>query len=385
VKLHWRFLYRLGKPDTPGVVLRRVLSMLDPDPLVEVWLLGADPQRLLRAYPDLAPLRREDGTFASLDSRFQEWTPDTPLVPISATTLLGVVDGIPRRFPFTFATFYVPEVSWASVDPPPRAGTTPGPWPAKFPEACRVPIPGILLVSRRSPSRREVFLEATLPAATPEATDSTVRPVSDDIQQRLQTFGRMAPPELQVELEPHEIPTQAQGDQARALAASWNAGLPVLLARARHALPEVPSPTMGAGGLTTSNKPALVAAFRPRGWRYESSGSGAGAFLFSKRSPGGHRLTIFFDVGSWSRQCSGFINVSGPGWTSSFALACATGPRGQHYAIADDETWARAVENAAFVVDQLELTALPALEAIYPPSPPWFMPSPGHRRAVSSS
>jgi hypothetical protein len=372
MRLFLQHIYHLGKADTTGAVFRRVLATLDPEPLVEFSFMEGPIDRAIKKFPELSKLRVSVQRIENLDARFADAVPGTSVVRCSSDTLAAIADGIPKRLPFHYATFYFPEVSWIGTrlpDPMPEPSTNG--WSSQFPHLRGPPVTGILLTSHWGSSRRDVQVRATVPVAVPEVNSPGGPSLPRDITLRLGAFGSFKPPVLQVQLDASEADAES-ARRSDSLVAAWKAALPALIERLPHALPPSPEGLPRASGLTAPHKPALVRVFRPRGWRYAAHESGAGTFVLSKLSAAGNHLCLMLDVGSWSHHCTCKLAVSGLGWRNVFPVEFAPGPRAHQYPVMNEEAWAKIVENIAFVVDHLERTALAEVEAQHPPAPRWL-------------
>lgn len=142
-------------------------------------------------------------------------------------------------------------------------------------------------------------------------------------------------------------------------------GLPYDLPPALEAM----AAARGAGGPL---KPALVAAFSPRG--YDCRG-GSGLFSLRRRTPTNHIIDIELDVGTWSRSVTFMFSVRGPGYNASLmppvTARDASHPHRQ-YPIGDTANWERIVANIAAIADELERTFVVEVTSVVDPAPAWF-------------
>ena len=157
------------------------------------------------------------------------------------------------------------------------------------------------------------------------------------------------------------------------IVAKYRSGMKALVERIGlpHDLPpanEVRFASLGASGPL---KPSLVDAFTRRG--YDCRG-GSGTFTLRRRTSGNHVIDVELDVGTWSRSLTFMFHVRGPGFNATlFPPVTARDAAGQ-YPIGDTASWERIVANVATIVDELERTFVPEIEAAAGPAPAWFEP-----------
>jgi hypothetical protein len=117
-------------------------------------------------------------------------------------------------------------------------------------------------------------------------------------------------------------------------------------------------------------KPTLVAAFTPRGYNCRG---GHGTFTLRRRTAANHVVDVELDVGTWSRSLTAMFTIHGPGFNATLTLPVTLRGGGQ-YPIGDTANWERIVANLGAVVDELERTFVPEIEAAVDPAPAWFEP-----------
>ena len=282
--------------------------------------------------------------------------------------LAEIADGIPRRFPFHYATFLFEGFPVHGISPPPASGRA---WPDFAPALRGDAVPGVLLTSQWWTTRRQIALSATVPVDAPKQHDLKVPAPSTDVLGRLKLLGNAKKDAPLVGL----IADETMRPDTTILAetcARWDRALPATLANLNlpHSLPDEPPQYQGSG-ITSPHKDELVSVLKPRAYRANPAGSGHGIYLLTKTTNRGNRLNLCVDVGSWSHLFSAFLELKGLGWRTAFHLAVSP-TRIQQYPISSQEMWRQVVENLAVVVDRAEATAVADVEALVPPAPAWF-------------
>jgi len=133
-----------------------------------------------------------------------------------------------------------------------------------------------------------------------------------------------------------------------------------------HALPDIDVALRTVAGPAGPLKPALVNAFAPRG--YDCRGE-TGMFTLRRRTSGNHVVALVVDVGTWSRMVTPLFTVRGPNFEATVPIP--VGGRGQ-YPIGDTTQWEAIVANLSVIVDELDRTFVPEIEAAAGPAPDWF-------------
>lgn len=138
------------------------------------------------------------------------------------------------------------------------------------------------------------------------------------------------------------------------------------------ALPEPPIPFVER---PPPLKADLVSAFKPRGYKYDASRSGHGEYVLVKRTARGHGVEVCFDVGPMTHGVSVSWFVHGPGWGANFDVPVSSGKHASdRYPVDSLATWVKIVANAGAVIDHLEATMLPKIEARVDRAPRWWRP-----------
>jgi hypothetical protein len=126
--------------------------------------------------------------------------------------------------------------------------------------------------------------------------------------------------------------------------------------------------SLGASGPL---KPALVEAFKPRG--YDCRG-GSGMFTLRRRTATNHIVDVELDVGTWSRSVTFMYSVRGPGFNATLMPPVSARDASRQYPIGDTANWQQIVANIAAIVDELDRTFVADVEAAVDPAPEWFEP-----------
>ena len=347
MRLRVQHEWHVGKKDTLGVLLRRVLDAATNAGLgaPAIGLLAGECligttsaiARVLKRFPELADLRTKAP---------QPGKPDADVLTVkcgapSALTqdlLLAVADGVPR--------------SWALG----QVGVTLH-W-QEFGQMEGVPT-GVQFVDNWWVNGRMRSLSAVmLVEADPGAPDIVL---PERVAAMLRALGK-----------PARV-GQQQVAEAGAAARAKPPGLDELFARHRAAmvaridtLPHVLA-IDARNAPAGPKKPALEAAFAPMGYAVRGE---TGAFTLSRRTPGNLVVEVDVDVGTWSNRYMGVMKVYAPAWTVSMKLLLAHGS--EQVPIGGPEGWQRIVDNLAAQVTPLDREFVPEVEALLGPAPAWF-------------
>lgn len=373
--------FRVDRKERLGEQLRRLGALVGPNvALSDVVLVdsaGARTSavdRAIAAHPQLANFVQEGSMIGGLAISIRSIKAGPGALAVGE--LAGVLDGVPRRFPFASvsATLHVsafgpaglaiPHVESAGIESllqsggPAQVGLTMR--DAALPSGRRRALELVLLLEIADgakpvdPPELADLLAALgkasgrkVCAVEPMATAEAAPPVPS-------TFARVAAP-------PADEIAEIEARYRREIAALVNDVAPNRLAppnqAVRHAQGEL--------------KPTLVAMFKSRGYSCKKS---SGEFLLRKRTPAGHGLAVSLDVGTWSRSLSARLRVELPGRTISVRLPPGPDIDAMQYPIGDTAQWQTIVENLAAVIDRLEATFVAEVGAVASPAPAWFTP-----------
>jgi hypothetical protein len=301
--------------------------------------------------------------FAALANFPPPWTehnPEEPQGSLSTETLLEILDGMPRSFPFLSAAVTIDGVDWDGTG----SGLAAGPAPDEHPPAPgfgRYLFPSITL----SDNTRRNF-EAVI-----EVSVDRPRP-ADSVVEKLIAIGRIASERRRVRYDGVELAEFLERRQrALAFVESFKAGLSDWLA-AHVSLPADLPPAIGSASEEPfSVKPALLAAVGPLGYRYVAIQSGEGMSVLEKRTPARHRLQLAVDRGSWSRRLTCTFSFSAIETHHALELPVHVGQTVHGYPVEGQATVDAAVANWAAMLPAIERDFVGALTAIYRADPPW--------------
>jgi hypothetical protein len=117
---------------------------------------------------------------------------------------------------------------------------------------------------------------------------------------------------------------------------------------------------------------AIVGAFKADGWK-KSTAKGAGTHRLYKDTPGGRRLFMNFDTGSWLRQVTGFMTLASEAGVFRVILQGDPKVGGQHLA-PNPEVFGNILENLTVLVRKLEQDWVPRIESALGPVPEGYRP-----------
>lgn len=376
-----RIDYRLPKLSSPRPLLDRVIGALQRNDIVvppphihfeQSPHIGTSAiERATRRFPELSPLvgtyRDGNGTERAVISSVG--SPST----LSWPTALALADGVPRRFPFNQAAFFVAPIHWSSQAAPPTLPT--GPHVGAVVEAL-YSTPSITVNSDWWISKRQYSMRAVVSTPT-HLEGPTLPPPPPNVSAALAELGSVRQEELVPTLEPAE---QEQIDRADPLASKIMAGYDASTDEIASTLPFphlLPHP-LNTFSLTDYEacgtlKTSLIQAYRVLGYHYESRDSGQGVFILRKRTALHHSLEVHVDVGSYSKHASFLLCLDGPGWRARALVPVnCHAAHSLGYPIVNAGIWRRIVENSVVAVRYLESSFVSEIEALYPAAPAWY-------------
>src|SRR4029453_17291599 len=103
-----------------------------------------------------------------------------------------------------------------------------------------------------------------------------------------------------------------------------------------HDLPPAGEARRESLGASGPLKPALVDAFKPRG--YDCRG-GSGMFTLRRRTATNHIVDVELDVGTWSRSVTFMYSVRGPGFNATLMPPVTARDASKQYPIGDTANW----------------------------------------------
>jgi hypothetical protein len=157
------------------------------------------------------------------------------------------------------------------------------------------------------------------------------------------------------------------------IVARYRSGLRALVERSGlpYDLPAANDARLTSRGAGGPLKPALVDAFKSRG--FDCRGE-SGTFTLRRRTATNHVVELDLDVGTWSRSLTFMFHVRGPGFNATLIPSVTTRDAPAQYPIGDTANWTQIVANMGAIVDELERTFVPEIEAAAGPAPAWFDP-----------
>ena len=323
-------------------------------------------ERAIKKHPHLARFERNDAPLPSPGiPPIRRLTNGDPSTPFPMTDILALADGVPRSLPFNAVSLIFGHADFGRVAlaqglAPPAGIAIGDSWwingrnrslmafyavegdanSKKLPEppaAIRA-----ILAGFGKPKRTAQFVAPTV-AVSPAPTDSG---------------GPLVPTEIEL-----VIP----------IIKKYKSGMKAFIERIGlpHDLPPASEARLTSRGATGPLKPTLVEAFKPRG--YDCRG-GSGTFTLRRRTATNHIVEVEMDVGTWSRSLTLTFSVCGPGFNATLMPPVTARDDARQYPIGDTANWERIVANIGAIVDELERTFVPEIEAAVGAAPEWFEP-----------
>jgi hypothetical protein len=337
-------VWRIPRGETPSTLLRRLLPAATDLGPPSVGLLATESlapgkvspvARALKKLPELESLATQmttPGTLVTVRALSTDTQPDRD--PLSIDLLLGLLDGVPRSFPFENVAV---QLRWS------------------MPEPVVLHLNDMWWINGR---RRSLSLVWT---AMAEAASKAAPEPMPPVAALLSLLGKPK----SMTRKPAAGSIAAPSPELSAIVQRHRVGLPARVAEL--ALPHVLDP--GIGEAAGPMKPLLVETFAPRG--FDCRG-GSGLFVLRRRTRSNNVVELHLDVGTWSHSFTGFLCVHVPGWRASLPLL--VGGDGRQVAIRGAAGWARLVENLALLVDDLQSGFVAEIEAVAGVAPAWFEP-----------
>jgi hypothetical protein len=369
--------YSVQKKQALGQLVRTVLAAFDAagaTPAIGVLFsdspLGDSTRvidRAVKRFPELQPMATSTAAMPGLPVRAVLSNIDAggdvrADLPLARETLLAIADGVPRSFPFHTAAIHFRDPSFGDAGVPtiptaPALGVKSG-----------IRLTDDWWVNGRSRSCAAiVILEAEDAARALPAPPGPAGSVVAALGKPKKTSQMVIPG-----LSPAAAVPAAASD-VTAIVAEYRKSMLQMMERLNlpHDLPpllEVLGTVEPSGPL----KPTLVAAFKPRG--YDCKG-GSGTFSLTRRTTSNLTVELALDVGTWSRMVTPIYHVSGPGFQATLPLRVSLrAADAMQYPIGGPDRWRQIVENLAAIVDELDRSFVPRIEAAAGPAPAWFEP-----------
>jgi hypothetical protein len=316
-------------------------------------------ERAIKKYPHLAPLERNDAPLQGAGiPPIRRLTNGDAANPFPIADILALADGVPRSLPFNVVNVHFGHHDFGKAIFPmglaPQTGIaiSDGWWVngrmrglsafyavEAAATSKKLPDPpaaiGAILAGLGKPKRTAQFVAPVVNAAAPSV--------------------------------PHEITLISP------IVSKYRSDMMALIARIGlpHDLPPAAEARLSSRGAGGPLKPALVEAFKPRGYTCRGE---SGVFTLRRRTAANHVVEMELDVGTWSRSLTLMFHVRGPGFNATLVPpVTARGPAPQ-YPIGDTANWEQIVANIAVIADELERTFVADIEAAVGPAPEWFEP-----------
>lgn len=367
--------FKADRKEPLGTLIRRVADAFQQNGLTpEITASFSDGAagttsavaRALKKHPHLARFERSDAPPRGVPFPAIRRLSGDPPNTFELADVLLLADGVPRSLPFNAVIVHFGHEDFGrSSGFPPRLAPQPGiaigdNWWVNGrtrslsafyivegdAKAAKLPPPppaiGAILASFGKPRRSKQFVPP-LAVAPPGAPLETAGPVSSGI-------AAVAP-----------------------IVAKYRSSLKAMIERIGlpNDLPPAADVLVAHIGARGPLKPVLVEVFAGRG--YDCRGE-SGIFTLRRRTATNLVIDIELDVGTWSRSLTWMFHVRGPGFNATLVPPVTTRDEARQYPIGDSANWTRIVENMAAVVDELERTFVPEIEAAVPPTPAWFEP-----------
>jgi hypothetical protein len=325
---------------------------------------GQAVDRALKRYPEME-------RFLALDP-IMPGTSDSRLLTnfktgeqVDLTTLLAILAGVPRSFPFpsVWLHFHAQPFGERLIGLPRFGNSLPGVW-----------------VTDNSWITGRQRAHSVYTAVDVEQDDKKLPSNPEPVDKLIKAFGKIKRTD--------QVPIRAPGggivgcippeniEAANAIVVDYRARLTELVERAGmpHDLPPAADIRLQSAGVVAGpRKPALDAAFKPMGY---SCRGGSGQFHLTRRSAGNLTIQLYLDVGTWSHSVTAIFMILGAGFKASLSI-----PVGPHagavaqYPIGDAAQWQKIVENLAAMVRELDRSFVPEIEQAAGPSPAWYQPA----------
>ena len=330
-------------------------------------------ERAIKKHPHLASLERNDAPLLGAGIPIvRRLTNGDPSTPFPMADILALADGVPRSLPFNAVNMHFGHADFGRAIFPvglsPRTGIAIGDgwWVngrlrslsafyAVEGDATskKLPNPPIavatILAGLGKPKRTAQFVSPVDPGAPTASADQPAA-------------GSLSAAAL-----PKEIAL------IMPIITRYRTGMKALIERIGlpHDLPPAADARLISRGASGPLKPTLVEAFEPRGY---SCRGGSGTFTLRRRTAAHHVVGMELDVGTWSRSLTVMFQVYGPGFTATLMPPVTARDDARQYPIGDSDNWKLIVANLAAIVDELDRTFVPEIEAAVGPAPEWFEP-----------
>jgi hypothetical protein len=325
--------------------------------------------RAIKKHPHLARFERNDPPISGAGlPPIRRLTNGDPSNVFPMADLLVLADGVPRSLPFHAVSLHFAHADFGrgagfppGLAPPTGITITDGWWVngrtrslSAFYSLQADP------ASKKLPSPRGAIGEVLAGLGKPKRTAQFVAPGRTD-----------APSSPAIESGAPSVPREIA--LIGPIVANYRVNLKTIIERIvlPYDLPPAGEASLAARGASGPLKPTLVEAFSPRG--FDCRG-GSGTFNLRRRTAANHVVDVELDVGTWSRSLTFMFHVHGPGFNATLMPPVTKSDAVRQYPIGDTASWQKIVANVAAIVDELERTFVPEIEAAVGPAPEWFDP-----------
>jgi hypothetical protein len=371
--------FNAGRKEPLGDLVRRVAAQferagLHPD-IVATFsdspggIRTSAVARAIKKHPHLARFERNDPPISGAGiPPIRRLTNGGPSNVFPMVDLLALADGVPRSLPFHAVSLHFAHADFGrgagfppGLAPPTGITITDGWWVngrtrslSAFYSLEADP------ASKKLPAPRGAIGEVLAGLGKPKRTAQFVAPGS--------TEGPSSPA---IDSSAPSVPREIA--LIRPIVAKYRANLKTTIERMAlpYDLPPARDARLAARGASGPLKPTLVEAFSPRG--FDCRG-GSGTFNLRRRTAANHVVDVELDVGTWSRSLTFMFHVHGPGFNATLMPPVTKGDAVRQYPIGDTASWQKIVANVGAIVDELERTFVPEIEAAVGPAPEWFDP-----------
>ena len=363
--------FKADRKEPLGALVRRIAALFEASGLPPEITAGFSDgpagirstsavERALRKYPHLAHLERNDApSLGNLPPVRRLTNLDSP-APFPLPDVLALADGVPRSLPFHAVHVNFGHAGFGEI---------------VFP-AGLAPSPGIAVgdgwwVNGRIRSLTAFYaVEGETRAKTLPDPPPAVGAILAGLGKPKSTAQFAAPQALAASPAP-ALPREIA--IVNPILVKYRNTLTAIVQRIGlpYDLPPAGEARRASLGASGPLKPALVDAFKPRG--YDCRG-GSGMFTLRRRTVTNHIVDIELDVGTWSRCVTFMFSVRGPGFNATLMPPITARDASRQYPIGDAANWEKIVANIATIVDDLERTFVAEILAAVDPAPAWFEP-----------
>jgi hypothetical protein len=325
-------------------------------------------ERAIKKYPHIAGLERNDAPRLRVDlPPIRRLTNIDSPSSFALTDVIALADGLPRSLPFHAVHVNFGHAAFGQVVFPAGLAPTPG-----------IAVDDGWWVNGRNRSLMAFYSVEGEAAAKklpdPPAAVAAILAGLGKPKRKAQFVAPevlASPPERPSDSTPLAVPREIA--LVNPILAKYRTELKALIERIGlpHDLPPAGEARQGAIGASGPLKPALVEAFKRRG--YDCRG-GSGMFTLRRRTATNHIVDVELDVGTWSRSVTFMFSVRGPGFNATLMPPVTARDASRQYPIGDTANWQQIVANIAAIVDELDRTFVAEIEAAVDPAPEWFEP-----------